>query len=158
MRSIVPTILVVTSRLFERDPSASGRTSRCCFVSGFLDAIVDSLYDWGDHGDRAAQSSFLLRVVTSTEQRALSMRSPRRFLSCLFLTALEILTGVVQSTRTPQSKWPAFICSAVDYSVPKDSFQDHGKSAKFQEGTIMTSSNILISYIAVASIVGTSVT
>ena len=65
MRSIIPTVLVVTSRLLERDPSASGS----CGAALFLDSLMPSsirLYDWGD---RAAQSSFLLRVVTSIRER-----------------------------------------------------------------------------------------
>ena len=65
MRSIIPTVLVVTSGLLERDPSASGP----CGAALFLDSLMPSsirLYDWCD---RAAQSSFLLRVVTSTRER-----------------------------------------------------------------------------------------
>ena len=65
MRSIVPTVLVVTPRLLERDPSASGP----CGAALLLDSLMPSsirLYDWGD---RAAQSSFLLRVVISIRER-----------------------------------------------------------------------------------------
>ena len=65
MRSIVLTVLVVTSRLLERDPSASGPCGAALFLDSLMPLSI-RLYDWGD---RAAQSSFLLRVVTSIRER-----------------------------------------------------------------------------------------
>ena len=56
---------MVTSRLLERDPSASGPCGAALFLDSLIPSSID-LYDWGD---RAAQFSFLLRVLTSIRER-----------------------------------------------------------------------------------------